>query len=149
MQSGTGVTVLPSPYKISAVVKDVDKTTEFLSSTIGLGPWETFDYSAQKDEIIVGEPFKIRVAWANVGGPLIYEVIQQLEGNGVWSQFLKTKGEGLHVLSYSVPSNWEEVVKKLQAQGATMLVGAIFEGKRWCYLETKPGGIRIELTEET
>lgn len=149
MQPGTSDVAFPAPFKISAVVKDVDKTIEFLSSTVGLGPWETFEYSAQKDEIMVGEPFKIKVAWANVGGPLIYELIQQLEGDGVWSRFLKTKGEGLHLISYSVPSTWEEVVKKLQAQGATILVSAIFEGKHWCYLETKPGSIRIELTEET
>ena len=149
MKSGNSAVAFPAPFKISAVVKDVDKTIEFLSSTVGLRSWETFEYSAQKDEIMVGEPFTIKVAWANVGGSLIYELIQQLEGRGVWSQFLETKGEGLHVLSYSVPSTWEEMVTKLQAQGAKMLVGAIFEGKRWCYLETKPGGIRIELTEET
>lgn len=149
MESGIGAISLPSPFKISAVVKDIDKTIKFLSSTAGLGPWETFEYSAQKDEVMLGEPFKIKVAWANVGGPLVYELIQPLEGRAVWSQFLETKGEGLHVLSYSVPSTWEEIVTKLQAQGATMLVGATFEGKRWCYLDTRPGGIRIELTEES
>ena len=149
MQSGTGAIALPSPFKISAVVKDINKTIEFFSSTAGLGPWQTFEYSAQKDEVMVGEPFKIMVAWAEVGGPLVYELIQPLEGRSVWSQFLETKGEGLHVIAYSAPSNWGEIVSKLQAQGATMLVGATFEGKRWCYLDTKPGGIRIELTEET
>ena len=149
MQSGTGATALRPPFKISAVVTDVDKTIEFLSSTVGLCPWETFEYSAKKDEIMVGEPFTIKVAWANAGGPLIYELIQQLEGRGVWSQFLETKGEGLHLISYSVPSNWQGMVSKLEAKGATMLVGATFEGKRWCYLDTKPGGIRIELTEES
>jgi methylmalonyl-CoA/ethylmalonyl-CoA epimerase len=149
VQFGAGTVALPSPFKISAVVKDIDRTIKFLSSTAGLGPWETFEYSAQKGEIMVGEPFKIKVAWAKVGGPLVYELIQPLEGKSVWSEFLKTKGEGFHVVSYSVPSNWEEIVTRLQAQGAMMLVGAIFEGKRWCYLETKPGGIRIELTEES
>lgn len=149
MQSGIGAIALPAPFKISAVVQDIDKTIEFLSSTAGLGPWQIFEYSAEKDEVMVGEPFKIKVAWADVGGPLVYELIQPLAGRSVWSQFLETKGEGLHVIAYSTPSNWGEIVPKLQAQGATMLVGATFEGKRWCYLDTKPGGIRIELTEES
>ena len=149
MQSGTGAIALPPPFKISAVVKDIDKTIKFLSSMWGLGPWHTLDYKARKDDMIVGEPFKIKVAWADVGGPLVYELIQPLVGRSVWAQFLETKGEGLHVIAYSTPSNWGEIVPKLQAQGATMLVGATFEGKRWCYLDTKPGGIRIELTEES
>ena len=100
-------------------VKDVDKTIEFLSSTAGLGPWQIFEYSAEKDEVMVGEPFKIKVAWADVGGPLVYELIQPLVGRSVWAQFLETKGEGLHVIAYSTPSNWGEIVPKLQAQGAT------------------------------
>ena len=149
MQSESGAIALPPPFKISAVVKDIDKTTEFLSGSAGLGPWEIFESSPQKDELMVGEPFKLKVAWANVGRPLVYELIQPLEGRSVWSQFLETKGEGLHLLAYSVPSTWEEIVKKLQAQGATMLAGGTYEGKRWCYLDTRPGGIRIELTEGT
>ncbi len=149
MQSESGAIALPPPFKISAVVKDIDKTTEFLSRSTGLGPWEIFEFSPQKDELMVGEPFKLKVAWANVGKPLVYELIQPLEGRSVWSQFLETKGEGLHLLAYSIPSTWEEVVKTLQAQGATMLAGGTFEGERWCFLDTRPGGIRIELTEGT
>lgn len=149
MQSESGAIALPPPFKISAVVKDIDKTIEFLSGSVGLGPWEIFDFAPQKDELMVGEPCKIKVAWANVGESLVYELHQPLEGRSVWSQFLETKGEGLHLLAYSVPSTWEEIVKKLQAQGATMLAGGTYEEKRWCYLETRPGGIRIELTEET
>ena len=130
-------------------MKDIDKTTEFLSGSAGLGPWEIFESSPQKDELMVGEPFKLKVARANVGRPLVYELIQPLEGRSVWSQFLETKGEGLHLLAYSVPSTWEEIVKKLQAQEATMLADGTYEGKRWCCLDTRPGGIRIELTEGT
>jgi hypothetical protein len=149
MQSGSGAIALPLPFKISAVVKDIDKTTEFLSGSVGLGSWEIFEFSPQKDELMVGEPFKLKVAWANVGNPLVYELIQPLEGRSVWSQFFETKGEGLHLLAYSVPSTWGEIVEKLQAQGATMLAGGTYEGKRWCCLDTWPGGIRIELTEGT
>jgi catechol 2,3-dioxygenase-like lactoylglutathione lyase family enzyme len=149
VQSESSAIALPPPFKISVVVKDIDKTIEFLSRSVGLGPWEIFDFSPRKDELMMGEPFKIKVAWANVGKSLVYELHQPLEGRSVWSQFLETKGEGLHLLAYSVPSTWEEIVTKLQAQGAKMLAGGTYEGNRWCYLETRPGGIRIELTEET
>ena len=148
MQSESSGIALPPPFKISAVVKEIDKAIEFLSASVDLGPWEIFEFAPRKEELMVGEPCKIKVAWANMGAPPMYELHQPLEGRSVWSQILETKGEGLYLLAYSVPSTWEKIVKKLQAHGARMLEGGTYEGKRWCYLETRPGGIWMELTEE-
>jgi len=44
-------------------------------------------------------------------------------------------------------SNWQEMVSKLEAQGARMMIGAIVWGMHFCYLDTKPGGIIVEFAE--
>jgi len=95
--------------------------------------------------MIAGEPFRLKVAHAKLFGSLMLELIQPV-GTSLWSEFLKTHGEGLHHIAYDV-SNWQDMVSKLEAQGARMMVGAVVWGKHFCYLDTKPGGIIVELAE--
>ena len=64
----------------------------------------------------------------------------------VKTKMLETKGEGLCAIAYPV-SNYDEVVSRLQEQGSKMVISAIAEGKRWCYFDTRPGGILLELQE--
>lgn len=139
------IVALPSPNHIGVVVKDVDKTTKFLSSMWGLGPWHTLDCKARKDDMIVGEPFRLKIAFAKLGSTVL-ELLQPVEGNSIWAQALETEGEGIHHIAFSV-SNWDEMVSKLQERGGKMVGGAIFDGKRWCYFDTKPGGIIVEFMD--
>ena len=146
MPSDAGAIPLPSSIDhIGVVVKDIDKTTKFLSSMWGLGPWQIMDYSTRKDEMIVGEPFKIKIAVAKLGSTVL-ELMQPLEGRSFWSQFLETKGEGIDHIAFTV-SNWDEMVSKAQEQGGKMVVGASFQGKRWCCFDSGPGGIVVELMD--
>lgn len=144
MTSDIGLRALPFPNHLGAVVKDADKTAEVLSS-IGIGPWQTFEVSPTKDEMIVGEPFKMKVVWARLGEALVLELLQPLTESH-WSQFLETNGEGLHHIAFSI-SNYDEVVSKLQEQGGRMVAGSIQKGKRWCYFDIKPRGVIIELMD--
>ncbi|MBA7507869.1 hypothetical protein ES706_06598 [subsurface metagenome] len=140
------IVALPSPNHIGVVVKDVDKTIKFLSSMCGLGPWTTFDYTAHKEDMIVGEPFALKITFTKLG-PTVLELLEPVEGRSVWAQFIETNGEGIHHIAFSV-SNWDEMVSKLQERGGKMLVCALSsEGKRWCYFDTKPGGIVLELMD--
>lgn len=149
MSANTSTIELLSPNRIPthicAVVKDADKTSRFLSSIWGLGPWQTLDYATHKDDMIVGEPFKIHIVFAELGATVL-ELIQPVEGRSVWARLLETNGEGMHHIAFTV-SNWEEIVSKLKGEGGMMLVCARYEGKRWCYIDTKPGGIIVELAE--
>ena len=146
MPSDIGAVALPASIgHIGVVVEDIGKTMEFLSSIWGLGPWQTVEISLGKDMLIVGEPFRQKLAWAKLGSTTL-ELIQQLEGGGPWPEFLKTKGEGLHHIGFNI-SNWDEMVAKLKQQGGKMVAGGVYEGKRWCYFDIKPGGILVEFGE--
>jgi methylmalonyl-CoA/ethylmalonyl-CoA epimerase len=145
MPSDNSAKALPSPNHIGIVVRDLDRTIEFLSSTWGLGPWVIVEDSPPEDDIRIGEPYRIKVAFAKLG-PLVMELFQPLEGRSVWSQFLEDKGEGVHHIGFEV-SNWDDMASKLQEQGSRMVAGAAFEGKRWGYFETKPGGIIVDFAE--
>ena len=148
MKSDTGAITLPSIAHICVVVKDLDKTTKFLSSLFGLGPWHTEEGSTKKEDLLVGEPYKVKVTWTELG-PTLLELIQPIEGKSVWSEFIETKGEGLHHISFRF-SNWDEVVSKVQEQGGKMVMGCVGSKsrRRVCYLDIGAGGIIIEFEEK-
>lgn len=146
MTLNVSVAALSNPHHIGVVVKDIDETTKFLSSMFGLGPWDISEYVPAKDEVIVGEPFRLKIAFAKLGETSL-ELLQPVEGDSIWAQALKTHGEGVHHICFGV-SNWDEVVTKTQEQGGRMVAGGIVWGTtHWCYFDTNPGGIIVEFIE--
>jgi methylmalonyl-CoA/ethylmalonyl-CoA epimerase len=146
MSAQKDAVALPSPSHIGLVVKDLDKTTEFLSSLWGLGPWQPFEYAPSQEDLTVGKPFRQKIAHASLGSTVL-EVVQHLEGGGPWRDFMETNGEGIHHIAFTL-SNYDEMVTRLKAQGCKMVAGGFFQGKRWCYFATEPGGMVIEFGEE-
>ena len=140
---------LSSPSHVGFVAKDADKTAEFLSS-FGIGPWQSFEFAPTEETLTMGEckPFHLHIQWATLSDGLVLEVIEPVDDESLWAKFLKEHGEGLQHMAFIV-SNFDEVVSKLNAQGGRVLAGGpSLEGKRWCYIETKPGGLIVEPMED-
>ena len=131
---------------IGIVVEDIEKTAKLLSSIWDLQPVQSMVYSPKKEELSAGEPFSAKVGVINLG-TVTLELVQPLAGKSIWSDFLETKGEGLQHIAFGV-SNYEEVISRLQREGNEIVVGGIYNGVRWCFFDTKPGGILIEFREE-
>jgi len=145
MTADIGAVKLPPPSHIGVVVKDIDKTVEYYTSRWGLGPWKRLERAPAKEQLLVGEPYKLKIAAAQ-WGPVVLELLQPAGGKSVWADFLETNGEGIHHLCFDV-SNWDEVVAQLKKQGAKMVVGARFTEVAWCYFETRPGGLIVEIKQ--
>ncbi|MCL1838049.1 MAG: VOC family protein [Propionibacteriaceae bacterium] len=146
MNLGNGSAQLTNLSHVGIAVKDAAKTVEFLSSIWNIGKPEVFEYYPKQEEMFFGEAFGARLVWIKFG-PLTLELLEPLDDKSVWSKFIEEKGEGIHHFALGV-SNYDEMVEKFEALGHTLLVSAVFEGERWCYYETGPGGMVIELREE-
>jgi hypothetical protein len=96
--------------------------------------------------MIAGEPFKVRLVFIKFG-PLTIELLEPLDDKSIWSKFIAEKGEGIHHVAFGV-SNYDEMVETLESQGHPLLTAAVFNGCRWCYFDTSPGGAVIEFREE-
>ncbi|MCU1489771.1 MAG: methylmalonyl-CoA epimerase family protein [Acidimicrobiaceae bacterium] len=131
---------------VGIAVRDAEATAVLLSKTWNIGQPEVFDYRPTADEMISGEPFGVRLVFIKFG-PLTLELLQPLDDKSIWSEFIAEKGEGIHHIALGV-SNYDEMVETFKAQGHPMLVGAVFNGCRWCYFDTSPGGTVIEFREE-
>ncbi len=142
-----GIFSLANLSHIGIAVKDADKTLEFLSSVWHIGkPMDTTIYTPAKEDLFYGEPFTAKLVQVKFG-PVNLELLQPIEGNSIWKQFIDEKGEGIHHFALGV-SNYDEMCKRFDKLGHKLLISAVFHGERWCYYQTAPGGICIELREE-
>lgn len=131
---------------IGIAVKDAERTARFFSSIWNIGDPEVFDYEPKPEEMQAGEPFKVRLVFIKFG-PVTVELLQPLDDRSIWSAFIEEKGEGIHHFALGV-SNYDEMMRVTQEKGHPLLVAATFEGCRWCYFDTSPGGTVIEYREE-
>lgn len=131
---------------VGIAVENAEKTAKLLSSIWNIGSPEVFDYRPQPDDMIAGEAFGVRLVFIKFG-PLTLELLEPLDDKSIWSRFIAEKGEGIHHVAFGV-SNYDAMVEKLERQGHPLLVAAVFNGCRWCYFDTSPGGTVIEFREE-
>jgi methylmalonyl-CoA/ethylmalonyl-CoA epimerase len=107
--------------QIGVVVRDLDRTIKVLADVFGLGPFRTITYppADRKDiqRVYRGEPadFAARMAFTELG-PVELELLQPLDGESIWADFLKTHGEGIHHIRFNVPE-LEPVIEYLAERG--------------------------------
>ena len=135
------------------VVKNVWQTIENYWNILGIGPWEvySFEYPLVHERIYHGKPTWARekLAMAKVGA-INLELAQPVEGDTIYSDFLREHGEGLHHLSFQV-DDLAKVEKDLEcfpslqsARGGPQGYDYIWS---YSYLDIKPLGCIWEPTE--
>ena len=131
--------------QIGIVVKDIQKTVEYYSSTLGIGPFRVTEMSIPNLKVRSKiSPLTIKVAFAQLG-PIQLELIQSIEGKNIYTEFLKSRGEGLHHLAMRVDDVDKEVTE-LKDQGVRVLQGAETARGSFAYLDTEEiGGVIFEL----
>ncbi len=85
--------------QICVIVPDLDEAVENYWKVFGIGPWTFYTYGKPlvKRMTRLGRPceYRMRVALANVG-PMRIELIEPLEGDTVYSEFVEKHGYGVH-----------------------------------------------------
>lgn len=140
---------LPTPDHIGVIVKDAKKTADFLSATLGVGPWDIFEFAPKKQDLFVGQAFIIKVGLARMGDTNM-ELIEPLTRGSLWANFLEKNGEGPQHMAFNV-KNYQDMVASMKKQGVKAVVGGSgpkkFGAKPWCYFNVNPGGLYIELMD--
>ena len=140
--------------QVGVVVRDLKKTVETFSSTFGIGPWQYFVWPLHRADMkgeYRGESGGFRFAAALIRlGHVELELIQPLEGDSIYREFLKEKGEGLHHIRFDV-SDLDEAVQSWMDDGVKVIQSGtgLRPDTRWAYLNTAElpgfGGIIIEV----
>ena len=140
--------------QVCLVVKDLDKTVENYWKLFGIGPWHFYTYGKPlvKKMSYHGRPceYKMRVALSYVG-PLRIELIEPMEGDTIYRDFVEEHGYGVHHFGVLV-ENMESAIAEAAACGLTMTQdgsGFGLDGDgHYAYLDTEDKiGVTMELIE--
>jgi methylmalonyl-CoA epimerase len=127
--------------QIGIVVANRDRTTHLLTSLFGMGPFRFVEWP-DRDESEYhyrGVPEQIRVKQAFVQlGDVEVELIEPIDGNSGYQDFLDKTGGGIHHVLFEV-SDIDPVLQELAKAGVTVLQSGsgIRPGTRWALLDTQ------------
>ncbi len=141
--------------QIGVVVKDLDRTVKALTEIFGLGPFRTITWPpadrADIERYYHGQPgnFSARMAFASLG-PVELEIIQPLEGDNIWTDFLAEHGEGLHHIRFNV-LDLDRVIAYLADHDIPIAQwgSGLRPGTAWMYFDTQEKvGLNIEVLKK-
>ncbi len=91
--------------QVGVVVEDIEKTCANLEQVFQIGPWQIRDWPSRPGmhRWYHGRPTRCtaRMAFCQIG-TVELEIIQPLEGESIWHDFLDEKGEGIHHIRFNV-----------------------------------------------
>lgn len=138
---------LPAPSHLGIVVGDLDRAVRYYESRFGWGPFgatemdmKAFDYHFR------GRPSaaRVRVA-AGYCGAMPVELFQPVEGESIYAEFFREKGEGLHHLGFVV-EDYEGALAALAGDGMETIAHGRSSRGSFAYLDTgRVGGVVFEI----
>jgi len=140
--------------QIAIVVKDLDKTVELYEQVFGIGPWHFYTYKKPlvKKMSYHGKPAEhVNRLALSYFGPSRIELIEVVEGDSVYKDFIEKHGYGVQHLGFLI-EDMEKALDEAKTAGFSMLQdGSGFgpdEDGHYAYLDTEDDfGVTIELIE--
>jgi methylmalonyl-CoA/ethylmalonyl-CoA epimerase len=153
-QPGPGTFPITGIVQIALVVEDLDATVREWHDRFGVGPWHFYTYGPPLVKRMTrhGAPceYSMRIALANVG-PMRIELIEPIDGDTVYAEFVREHGYGVHHLGVLVDDMTAALARAGEAGLAMTQDGAGFgpDGDgHYAYLDTEPlMGTTIELIQ--
>ena len=140
---------LPPVTQVGVVVRDIAKAVDYYSTTFGWGPFKISEFE-MKGADYNGRKIDCKIKMARARQPGIeIELIQSLEGDTPYTDFLKEKGEGLHHLGIRV-EDVGAVLARLSGQGIRPVFSLSYPeiGLAFAYLNSDSvGGVMIEIMQ--
>ena len=136
---------LPPVYQLGYVVRDIEKACRYYESVFGTGPFSNVIDVNMDGALLRGKPVEttIKVAFVDSGDVQI-ELIEPVVGKNLYTEFLETRGEGIHHLAYKVDDI--EAVKAVYTEKVGEPVFSRDMGiMEFAYFDTSEvGGLMIE-----
>lgn len=138
-------------FQVGIVVRDLEKAKKDYERLMGVDSWREFEMdSSTVNMTYYGKPtdHSFKAAFAMLG-PLMIELLQPLEGEGIYRDFLEEHGEGIHHLGHVRVEDLDEATKALEDAGYPCVeTGGDPAGfHKWAYFDTtKTLGYILELS---
>lgn len=142
----------PSVDQIGIVVRDLRSMVANLSNILGVDNFRIMEWPIEgvdPQATYHGGPgnYRLLLAFATIGNTQL-EIVQPLEGQNIYSDFLEEHGPGLHHIRLTV-ADFEEKVACLEASGIKNIASGtgVHVGSKWAYFDTSQllEGVVVEL----
>jgi methylmalonyl-CoA/ethylmalonyl-CoA epimerase len=125
--------------QIGIVVRDLDTSMKHYWEEFGLGPWavNTLDPSNTSEMVVRGKPqaFALRAATTQIGN-VQWELIEPLDEDGIYADFLREHGEGLHHVGFGV-EDYDQSINLFRGKGMAVLLGGTWGAVESTYWDTQ------------
>jgi methylmalonyl-CoA/ethylmalonyl-CoA epimerase len=129
--------------QLAIIVEDLDTAVKNYWDIFGIGPWYFYTYGKPlvKRMSYHGREteYKMRLALSNIG-PLRIELIEAMEGETIYADFIKKHGYGFHHLGILV-DDVKKKVSEAESRGIKMIQDGSGFGKEgdghYAYLDTE------------
>lgn len=139
-------------FQVGIVVRDLQKSMQLYEELLGIGPWADMEIPSEIFDSLTykGKPVEkacFLTGMADVGA-IQLELIQPVEGDLPYSDFLKEHGEGLHHVGHIHVPDMDAAVRDLEARGYPCIFAGSTPGTRFAYVDmTQSLGVIVELME--
>jgi catechol 2,3-dioxygenase-like lactoylglutathione lyase family enzyme len=136
--------------QVGLVVHNIEKSLEHYTTMFGIGPWQiyTFQPPLVTDMTFRGKPaiYRMKIALTMLGSVML-ELIEPLEGENIYKEFLDARGEGVHHIGCYI-DNLDQGVQAMEQVGIKVLQSGRFVDGGYAYLDTEKSlGIIFELIQ--
>jgi methylmalonyl-CoA/ethylmalonyl-CoA epimerase len=140
--------------QVGLIVEDLDKAVGCYWQSFGIGPWHIYTYGRPLVKKMTyrgrSSEYRMRIALSYLG-PLRIELIETLEGQTIYAEFVREHGYGLHHFGVLV-EDMEVAIAEAESAGLTVIqdgAGFGLDGDgHYAYLDTESSiGVTIELIQ--
>jgi len=140
MSEASNMELATDIIQIGLVVEDAEATARRYQELLGISGWQVNEVDTR---ISKGSNFlhrgkskaaKAKVVWTNIGKVEI-ELIEPLDEESVYAEFLADKGPGIHHVMFS-SADFDESTKKLREAGVEELASGELKDTRFALFDT-------------
>ncbi len=132
--------ILQAITHVCVAVDDVEKTAKLYSRLFGIGPWTVRQVHTPSSRAKVhGKPtsYTLNFGYAKAGA-ITLELVETVQGDSVYREFLERHGEGIHHIGFNAPTPLDAELAKWKALGIEALQVNYRDDPRygWAYMDT-------------
>jgi len=138
-------------FQVGIVVRDLEKSMKDYEALLGINSWKVLEIDGKSLQFTYhGKPVEhsFKAAFTMLGS-LMVELLQPVEGEGVYRDFLNEHGEGIHHLGHVRVDDLDEALQAFEKAGFPCIeAGGDTSGfHSWAYVDTTSLlGYVLELT---
>lgn len=125
--------------QVAVVVENLDEAIKKYSEYAGFDGWKVLEFNPSiVSNMIVRnkrQDYAMRLGLLNIG-KVQWELIEPLDDESIYAEFLKEHGQGLHHIACAV-SNYDEAMAFFEKKGIGIAQGGTVFGTTYTYLDTQ------------